>query len=352
LKDDYTYSDAIDIAEGWEHDGPHLDYAYLILDFRPWWIETGRRYFNVGQGISYSNVGDGVELTVASQEHTLMGFFSRNLENEENIDISVPGYAEGSERYFFGSEYAYTGINGHDIYGYFVIQRDESEEKPTDVSHDYKYDSEYVGLGAQGEILPSLSYWAEVIKETGQSRVFTTNDKKHIDAWAGIFGASYDWDVYSQPQFSFQYAFGSGDPDRVSVTDTEGGNIFGKDKNFLYFGYLETGYALSPVLSNLHIYNASISFKPLEINKFFRDLTITMNYYQYYKDRESGGIYDLEANERSHRVGGEVDVELFWQILSDLSCRIQYGHFEPGGAYPPATDDSENYFSISTVLTF
>ncbi|MBN1870976.1 MAG: alginate export family protein [Candidatus Omnitrophica bacterium] len=352
FKDEYAYQQALGVAEGREHDGPHLDYGYIILDFMPLGIEAGRRYFDVGQGISYGNVGDGVEITLAFPGHALSTFVSRNLENEENIDMSVPGYAEGSERYFMGSEYAFNGIEGHSFYGYFVIQRDESTEKPDDLFQDFKYDSEHIGVGAQGKLLPSLRYWAEIIKESGQSRVFGTIDKKNIDAWGGILGASYELDLYSHPVLSLQYAYGSGDPGRVVVTDTEFGNSFGKDKNFLYFGYLETGYAVSPLLSNLHMYNAGIYCKPLEAWKVFRHLALNANYYQFYKDRSSGGIYDLEADARSRSVGGEVDIELFWQVLSDLGLRAQYGYFVTGDAYPPATDDNESYFSLSSVITF
>lgn len=352
LKNEYSFSEALGIAQGWDHEGPDVDYAYLVLDLRPLWVGVGRRYFNVGNGIAYSDVGDGVELTLATQEHMLTGLLSRNLKNQENIDMSIPGYAQGSERYFFASQYTYRGIKGHDIYGYFVMERDKSDEKPGDPVHDFNYDSEYVGIGAQGDILPNLHYWSEIIRETGRSRVYPSNNKKNISAWGGVFGSSYNFDFYSRPTILFQYAFGSGDPDRVSVTDTEDGNRFGKDKNFLYFGYLDTGYALSPLLSNLHIYKISASLNPIEAIRPFKDFKVTVGYHWYFKDVSAGGIYDPQASNASHGVGSEVDIELFWQILSDLNCTVQYGHFIPGNAYPSSNDDSEDRFSISTIVTF
>lgn len=353
IKDIHDIERRSDDDGDYDHDGPHLDYAYLVLDVRPYWLEIGRRYFSVGQGIAYSNVSDGVELLANLQDWNLKALVSHTLPHEDNIDSSVPGWGKGSDRTYLGVEATYLGIPDHGIYGYFLMQKDDSEEWPgDDTSHDYTYDSEYFGLGSQGKILPSVHYWAEIIWETGKSYIFDSNEKKDVDAWGGDFGISYDADIYSHPNFSFEYAFGSGDADRSSVTDTVNGNASGDDKNFLYFGYLPAGYALSPRLSNLHFYKAGVLLKPLEMFRFFRNLSVGADYYQYWKDKEAGGIYDGDATISDDDIGSEIDLRASWQILSDLSCSLEYGYFMPGDAYADSADDPENYFLVTTTFTF
>jgi hypothetical protein len=352
LKDLYSENRPVHTAGGCDHDGPELDYAYLILDLRPYWLKIGRRYFSVGQGIAYSNVNDGIEFDLRFSNWGLKAFGSQTLANEENIDMSVPGYEKESNRYYYGLEYSYLGLPQQIFYAYALIQRDYSEEIPEDVNHDYDYDSEYLGLGAQGKLKSAFSYWAEIIRQTGQSLVYDNNEKRDIDAWGSAVGVTYESDFYMHPSVTFEYAFGSGDKDRTSVTNTQNGNTSGRDKNFLYFGYIPTGYALSPRLSNLHLYRLGIRLNPLEKITLFRNFTLGIDYYRYYKDEKRGGIYDPEASEDNDNIGSEIDVNAVWQILSDLRFTIQYGHFIPGDAYSVNSNDSEDYFSISAVLMF
>lgn len=341
-----------DTAGGGDHDGPHLEYAYLAWDAQPFWLKLGRQYFSVGEGIALSNVNDGAMLVFLSRKFNLRTFVSHTLPHEDNIDLSVPGYDKDSDRYFYGLECSYLGIPQQNFYGYVVIQRDFSNEHPQDPAHDYRYDSEYFGLGNEGKIQSELSYRMELIKETGKSFIYETDEKKNVDAWAGVFKLAYEPQVYSHPNLSFTYAFGSGDTDRVSVTDTQFGNTSGKDRNFLYFGYIPTGYALFPNLSNLYFYQIGLSFKPLEKVSLCRHLALGVDYFRYYKDEKEGGIYDPEANQANDDIGQEVDVTVTWQILSDLGFSVQYGYFRPGKAYPDATNDSETYLSLSTTILF
>ncbi len=352
LKDLHVDSQPEDRVGGYDHDGPHLDYAYVILDFRPLWLEIGRRYFSVGQGIAYGNLNDGVELLVSLQNWNLRSLFARTLPHEDNIDLSIPQGEEKSERFYYGLEATYLGIPNQGIYGYLLVQKDNSKEDPEDPFHDFSYDSEYFGLGAQGKIIPTMHYWAEVIKETGESHVFDTKEKKDVSAWGGDFGITYDLAVYSHPNITVEYGFGSGDEDRISVTDTQDGNIFGKDRNFLYFGFLPTGYAFAPRLSNIHFLKAGVLLKPLERYPFLRNFTFGMDYYRYYKDKEAGGISDPDTGLSDDDLGSEIDLNISWQILSDLSCTLEYGHFDPGNAFRDSANDSEDYFSVSLTLTF
>lgn len=339
-------------AGGWDHDGPHLEYAYFNIDARPFWFKVGRQYMSVGQGVAYGDVSDGAMLAYFAGKWDIKGFISHSLPHQNNVDESLPGYDKGSDRYFYGMEWVGRPARGHAVYSYAVSQKDFSGPRPQDPAHDYCYNSDYFGLGAFGNMVSEVSYDTEVIKENGKSFVYDTQEKKGVDAWAGVFKLNYKPRVYSHPAFNFTYAFGTGDSQRVSVTDTQGGNLSGRDRNFLYFGYMPTGFALFPRLSNLKMYRIGASFRPLEKNKVFSPLTLGIGYYRFYKVKPEAGIYDPVATEPYADVGQEIDLTLGWRIFSDLGFSLQYGHFIPGKAYPVSAHDSQDYFSASTTLTF
>ncbi|MBN1869304.1 MAG: alginate export family protein [Candidatus Omnitrophica bacterium] len=352
LKDLYIKEFPEDESGDYDHDGPHLDYGYAILDLRPYKIEAGRRYFNVGRGIAYSNVGDGFQINYMRPGWNVGLLAAHTLPHEDNIDISVPGFSKDSDRYYYALGAGYAGIPHHQLYGYCLVQRDFSHEEPNDLNQDFTYDSEYIGIGSKGNITPHLGYWVEVIKQSGTSHVFGTNEESDIDALGANAGAEYQWDMTSRPRLSFEYAYGSGDSERVSVTDTEGGNLSGDDHNFLYFGYFPAGYALAPRLSNIHIYRVGANCYPFEGIRALKNLNLGADYFWYSKDRSQGGISDPEATADSHNIGSEMNLTVSWQILSDLKWAMSYGYFMAGDAYADTANDANQYFSNSLILTF
>jgi hypothetical protein len=158
----------------------------------------------------------------------------------------------------------------------------------------------------------------------------------------------------THPTVYAEYAFGSGDPDRRNVTDTVNGNLSRRDTNFLYFGYLPTGYALSPRLSNLQMFKVGAAVRPLERLSMFnlKELRVSVDWYRYAKDESKGGVFDLDASLGERDLGVETDFTLSWPILSDLTLDLEYGLFKPGNAYPPDRNDSARYFSVGVTTTF
>ena len=339
-------------VERYDNDGPHVDYAFAVLDFTPYRIEVGRRYFNVGRGIAYSNVNDGLQFNYFKPGWNFGGFVSHTLPHEDNLDASVPGFDKESDRIFYGLGAGYAGIKDNVFYGFALVQRDDSEERPNDPTQDYDYHSEYFGLGAKGRLVKRFDYWLELIRQTGQSRVPGTNAKADVDAYAANAGLQTNFNVVTQPRLTFEYAFGSGDEDRSDVTDTIGGNTGSKDSNFNYFGYMPTGIALAPRLSNLHMLRAGFDFKPMERLFLLRDMGVSLNYYYFRKDKSTGGISDLDATMADKDIGQEIDVEISYRIFSDLALSLEYGHFMPGDAFAEGTDDEEDYFSVSLTHSF
>ena len=352
VKNIATITSPEDVNVTYDNAGPHLDQGYIVLDYHPWSFEFGRRYYSVGQGIAYGNVHDGFEANATFADWNFKGFFSHTLPHEDNIDVSVPGALKKSDRSFYGLEGRYIGFAGHGVYGYGLVQRDSSNEDPISFTQDFQYNSEYLGFGLQGKLFPQMNYWVEIIRESGESHIFGSNEERNIDAWAYDFGATYNWDVYSHPNFTIQYSYGSGDGDRANVTDTEFGNTLGQDNGFLYFGYLPTGLALAPRLSNIHMYKVGVLLKPLEDTEQFKNLSLGIDYFHFLKDENSGGISDLDATVTDKNIGDEININVAWQFLSDATLTLQYGYFIAGDAFPDVTDNSETYFSTDLTLTF
>jgi len=109
LKHAYTRRDISARSSSYEgdHDGPHLDMAYVHIKKGDWRIPIdltiGRQYFFIGRGIAYSNVHYGLKYkTNLGRLFYLKTFASMADENEYNIDESVPNYKKTNDRIFAG----------------------------------------------------------------------------------------------------------------------------------------------------------------------------------------------------------------------------------------------------------
>lgn len=332
-----------------DNDGPHVDLLYAKLDLRYIQVRTGRQYLSLGQGISYSNVHDGIQVVGRLYNWELSNFVAKTLPHEENIDFSIPGFDKKSERYFVGTQLAWTPIQKLRFYTYSLIQKDESDPQPIS-GVDFAYHSQHWGIGSSLSNVFGFSSWAEYILETGTSAIFATPERSAVLAQAANIGMNYLFPFLTHPDITLEYAYGSGDKDRTSVTNTEGGNLRGNDNNFLPFGAYPAGYALAPTLSNLQIFRVGSSVRPLEKFWWLKNLKVGADSYFYWKDEVKGGIYDLDATLKGKDVGREVDVNLHWQVVSDITASIRWGIFFPTGAYPSGTNDPEIY--LSTTFTF
>ncbi len=358
-KSDWLFKDPSDTSVAVyssDFDGLRLDMGYANFDFRPMFnLKAGRQYLKLGRGIAYNNVHDGIEVSGSYSKFEGKAFVSKTPVHEDNIDYSVPGYDRGSDRNFTGLEATLLTIAGHKPYAYLLFESDSSEEDPDDAAHEYDYDANYIGLGSKGQLIKDMRYWLEVIRETGHSyRYSNVDSREKIKAWALDTGLSYYWNVDSHPIFSLEYAYGSGDPDRVNVTNTINGNIEDDDTNFLYFGYYPSSFALAPRLSNIRVFGLGASFKPLELSgkKDAGDFQLGTKLYLYRKNKSEGGISDVDATTKKSEIGYEIDVYSSWRIFSDLIWSLQYGHFHPGKAYPTTANDNENYLFTNLVFVF
>jgi hypothetical protein len=126
------------------------------------------------------------------------------------------------------------------------------------------------------------------------------------------------------------------------------------DKAFLGFGFVDAGYALYPILTNLHIYKLSGSLVLLQEWEFCRELRVGAAVISFAKDKRQSGISDARANQGRGGIGFESDLFATYKVFSDLSATLRYGRFKPGSAYPDSNyyREPRDYFSFFLLYSF
>lgn len=318
-------------------------------------LKAGRFRSSIGRQIAYAKNANGIELNGKSKwvDFKLFGF--KNLIDEENIDYSTPGF-RSSRRFFYGAEVNYKRLKRHVPYLFALFQEDHSGESPEDLNQDYEYNSRYYGIGSRGQIIENLYYEIEGIRQEGNSYPEAATagiapDNEQIEAWALDATLTYNYNIITHPTFSAEYAFGSGDPDRTDrVTNTIGGNAEGStDRNFLNFGYIDTGLSLASRISNLRMVKLGCSLYPLEYLQN-KNVNVEVNYFLFRKDEKKGAISDTRADRPQRNLGKEFDVTVTWKIFSDLSASIDYGRFYPGNAY--SDKDAKDFVMFTMMFQF
>jgi hypothetical protein len=329
-------------------------------------LKAGRFDTYIGSQLAYIRRTNAIQLEGKSKWVDFKVFGARTLTDKENIDFSVPGF-RSSRRYFYGAELKYNGLRRHQPFLYALIEEDDSGESPEDPFQDYAFDSRYFGIGSRGEIIKNLYYQVEGIKQGGKrfpeaSVAGIAPDKERIEAWAFDASLNYIYNIITHPSFSVEYAFGSGDSDRTGgpatgvdpsegrVTTTVPGNKEGtKERNFLSFGYIDTGLSLAPRLSNLQMFRFGVSLTPSEFVKK-RNVYAGVDFFIFRRDKKEGAISDSRADRPQRSLGKEFDVNVTWQIFSDLSASVDYGRFYPSSAY--SDKDARDFLMFTMLFQF
>ena len=338
----------------------HLDLDMGYLEYRPDVkdkVRAGRQFTQVGRGFVLADILDGAQYTRQQGQLELNLFYGTTPNRILNVDTSIIGFNQGLTHHNFGFlEAAYTHRAGNRYYAYHVSQVDHSESlNAAQAALDFRYNSSYTGIGGNIRITPRLLLLTEAALEGGSTLAATAG--RRVDVEASFFEALALWQLKGANDGLVQaeYAYGSGDPQRGNVTDTFGGKRNGTtDENWLYFGRIETGLALSPRLSNLHMarvgYQQRIRLDGRNVHP--TDPLIGVKFTEYYKDHQDGAISDTLASVSAKHVGGAADAYIAWRIWSDTVLNLQYGLFSPGAAYPAGTQDNTQRFLASTTLSF
>lgn len=353
-----------------DNEGPLVDMLYWTGHWsgKAGRLKTnlGRHFFALGRGLVYSDINDGVDIeALLLNLFSYKIFYSRTLPNQDNLDTSVPNFGKHYERHFFGMELEFLKLAQHRPYVFFMRTEDSSEEDPDTLTADFTYDAYYYGAGSKGELFfPNLRYFGELILERGKNHLSGVVDTANIKASAYDTGLEYYFKFYSRPVVKLEYAHGSGDEERQSVTNTTAGNPFGLDKNFLYFGHFTSGgFALNARLSNIDIYKLGLTAKPFEkglgrlknkqIFQGLPDLTLGSNYYVFRKAESAGGISDARASRNFSDIGTEWDLFVTWRVSSDLSWSFKWGYLDTEDAYlDDGKGKNERFMTSGLTLSF
>ena len=319
-------------------------------------VKAGRQYVTFGTALALAMPLDAVRFDGAWRDLEFTGFLGMTVNDDRNIDPS-PAVPE-QDRCLWGVQLTYRGLTYHRPFAYFFANNDHTQPDrsvlPT--TQNYDYTTRYVGVGSSGSLLvPELTYSTELVGEWGKT--FSRNQHAGQDdvcALAYDLQLEYLFDVATRPRVNFEYIFASGDGDRgLSSVMTFGGNRPGTtDHAFNAFGFRDTGVALAPRLSNLHLFRTGAKFLPFEDILYLERLELGTNVYFYAKHKSAGPISDTTAFQDDHWLGWEWDVFLNWRVTNDLSLTSRYGVFVPGEAYSKNYNDLRNFFYAGLSLSF
>jgi alginate production protein len=147
--------------------------------------------------------------------------------------------------------------------------------------------------------------------------------------------------VSMEPSLTLGYAFGSGDDDQtdgVDYTFHQSGMQLNNGKwngvsNFRYYGEL-----LRPELANLRVETYGFGLRPR------RRTSIDLIYHRYRLDRAAGGLVnaaiDRNTNLLQTDLGSEWDVVIGIEDFRPFEFEIDFGYFQPGGAFPGNNDSA------------
>lgn len=338
-----------------------LDMGYV--EFRPdpnQRVRAGRQFTQVGRGFVLADILDGLLYQRTWGGWQADAFWGTTPNRILNIDSSIVGFNQGlTHRDFAYLEAQYTHRAGNRYYMYHVSEVDRSQSLDADPNRslvDFGYNANFTGIGGNVRVTPRVLLLTEMGLQGGST--LSAPAGRRVDVEASFFEALGLWSLkgLNDGLVQAEYAYGSGDPDRANVTDTFGGKQDATtDENFLYFGRIETGLALSPRLSNLHIarvgYQQRLRMDGRRVHS--TDPLVGLKFTEYYKVHERGAISDTLANNaNSSHVGAAGDAYLAWRVWSDTVLNVQYGHFQPGNAYPVGRRSGSDRFLASTTLSF
>lgn len=282
-----------------------------------------------------------------------------------DFDGSRPDFDDHTDRIFAGGQIEWRGPE-HQPFGYFLTQIDDNKRNFATIGGlfptQFGYDSQYLGFGSKGPITPNWNYRVEFVKEFG--RTFSNSfdpvgggpvaqTRDDIDAYAGIFGATYLFRDSGDTRFDLEVIGGSGDDDRLDSSDTFGGNAPGtKDRSFNALGFANTGLALVPQPANLLSLRLGLSSAPWGGKPgIFQELRLGIEGLIFNKIDDNAPISTVTLPGKRF-VGGEIDLSADWRITSDVTLQAKYGVFFAGDAMPSAIDEPRQFLYLGATYAF
>jgi hypothetical protein len=317
-------------------------------------IRAGRQFITWNSGLVWSNDIYGAKMRASWEAlsfESVVGVSARS--GLYDFDTSRPNYDSDTNRHVWGIRGQYEISPELSPFVSYFVQRDHNDETmslPAPFgTMEFGYDSQYLSFGTDGSIGNQFLYMLEICHEsgTGYSRpVLGGQTQNKIDAWAGVLNMVYLLRDDQLTRVEMTLGFGTGDGERLTSSSTAGAPPPGKDdRQFNSFGYVNTGLALAPSMSNLLMARVGAS-TGIPINpRRPDDLRIGADFFLLGKTRVKGvlmtGAPISVRSSHSRYVGWECDFRVDWRITSDVSFNFRYGLFVPNGGNPAADQDDQ-----------
>lgn len=323
-------------------------------------VRVGRQFVDWGAGLALSENLFAVRPVMTLDRWTFEGLAGITPTDESVVDFDTSRnrFNRDTARGFFGGRVAYRTPTSHELYAYYLRSQDYNDDpqhaRATIIpgTYDFEYNANYFGIGARGSVGTSLLYLAEFVYQTGESQADPLRSfqrAEDISAYAARAQLTYLLRDKHRTRIEGEFLIASGDDDRLVSTDTIGGNLRNTDDNaFNSLGYVNTGLAFSPALSNLVSLRIGASSFPLtDVNGFDR-LQFGADVLVSFKLDEDAPID--EATESDAYLGTELDFSVNYAITSDLSLTARYGLFFGGEAI--AAEDFRQFVFVGVTLSF
>lgn len=325
-------------------------------------IEAGRQLVHWANGLVLSQDLDGVQVTGSYGPLSLLALAATTRDSNNDFDTSRPSYDHDTHRDFFGGMLTYRLSPRHRPFVYGLVQRDRNKDEVLttagsvgDIDTRFNYDSWYVGAGARGNVTDRLLYAIEFAYQGGEglsnsfdpaTGIAVMQTEEDIRAWALNARLDYVIPGDNRTRLNLELILASGDDDRGHTSNTFDGNAPGTDDTaFNGFGYLDTGLAFAPNVSNLMLIRAGAATYPMPRSPLFGRAQVGGNLLLYNKLDADAPINEATSNH--HYLGTGAEVFLNWQITSDVTIAARYGVFFPGEAIE--TDHDERHFFFTGV---
>jgi hypothetical protein len=357
---DYNPGDSFD-GLGSRLINPDFDRAYYKFDLQRYEslyngtqingdvnVELGRDLVYWGNGLAMAEVIDGAMPTFSMGNLSLAMVAGVTPVRTVDIQPDRPDFDHNTKRGFYGGMLT-ANVGSQHPYIYAVAQQDYNnhDELVDDAfTTEYRYNSNYLGVGSSGAISDHLHYGVEMVYESGntlsdssqvqgQILVPIPQVRDNIDAYAADVKLDYVPQNEHNSRFTVEGIAATGSEARGLTNTTFNGNAPGTlDRAFNAFGLLSTGLAFGAPVSNLVVVRAGASTFPFSDIASLKRLQLGGDVYLFNKADSTAPI-DEPTNPGFNYLGWEPDIYLNWEVASDVTVTARYGAFIPSSkAFP------------------
>ncbi len=322
-------------------------------------IRVGRQFIDWGAGLALSETLYAARPTLElSKNLRIEGLAGITPDHTVDFDASRVDYDEKTRRTYFGARVVAKDAAANEYYAFYLYSGDNynrTESRAPIVFTDAKFDhaSNFLGLGTNLTIGDDLQVLFEAVAQLGTNYsdpLRGTQTREDVKAGATRAQFAYLLRDATRSRIELEFLAGTGDDDRLSSTDTVGGNAPGTtDHAFNTLGFANTGLAFGGSLNNLWSTRLGYSCEPFPDLGPISAIQVGIDGFIFSKISAAAPIDEL--TNQSKFLGGEVDLFLNYRINSDLSFSARYGIFLPGEAIA-GSHHARDFALFSIVLSF